>query len=240
MTSNGGPMTSTRSKAPARPRSRRDRGPSRAGRSRHWRLRRLLWLGLVAMVAVAVLNFLTPPWVFHIGDRFTPATMWDGYGTVHASDGGEYVLYAHLQGGLNISRYGPSGCDEVSGCSNLRGRARLCTARGTTYSFTLDGVVSTWWGTDGAPISITLRPIPPRSLPSGFVFVFSGIWRGARLPLVNRDNSFTQVFTPDGAVNWTTPTRNVGHAAATLRAGTSQEFASACHALAAGARARRS
>lgn len=245
-------MTSTTSKAPARSRprrssrsrwfrwSRRDRGSSRSSRSRRWRLPRLLRLVLVAVVAVALLNLLTPPWVFHIGNRLTPVTMWDGYGMVHASDSGEYVLYAHLQGGLNISRYGPGGCDEISGCSNLRGSARLCTARGTAYSFALEGVVSTWWGTDGAPTTITLRPVPPRSLPSGFVFVFNGVWRGAHLPLANRDNSFTEVFAPDGAVDWATPASNVGHAAVTLRAGTSRQFEAACHTLAAGPPGRHS
>jgi hypothetical protein len=192
------------------------------------------------VVAVAALNLLTPPWVFHIGNRFTPATMWDGYGTVHASGGGRYLLYVHLQGGLNISRYGPGGCDEVSGCSNLRGSARLCTPAGTAYSFALDGVVSTWWSTDGAPATVTLRPAPPRSLPSGFVFVFTGIWRGTTLPLVNKDNSFTEVFARGGAVNRdpSASTRDTGPATATLRAGTSQEFAGACHALAAGPRGR--
>ena len=212
-------------------------GPDRAGRPPRargaggWRWLRLLRLVPVLVVAGAVVNFLAPPWVFHIGDRFTPATMWDGYGTVHASDGGNYVLYAHLQGGLNVSRYGPGGCDDVSGCSNLRGSARMCTQRGAMYSFALRGVVSTWWSTDGAPASITLQPSPLRSMPAGFVFVFAGIWRGPVLPVANRDNSFTEVFAPDGAIRWTTSTRDAGTAAVALHAGTAAAFAHACHAL---------
>ncbi|HKB31894.1 MAG TPA: hypothetical protein VKD26_13805 [Streptosporangiaceae bacterium] len=211
---------------------RRQRRADRPPRTRGWRRTlRLLRLGLVLVVAGAVVNLLTPPWVFHIGNRFTPATMWDGYGTVHASNGGAYVLYTHLQGGLNVSRYGPGGCDDVSGCSNVRGSAKMCTERGAVYSFALAGVVSTWWSTDGAPTSITLQPNPPRSMPGGFVFVFSGSWRGTALPVASDDNSFTEVFAPGGAIRWTTPTRDAGGAAVTLRAGTSADFARACGAL---------
>jgi hypothetical protein len=226
----------TRAPVTTPPRSGRSPRPGRPPRPGllAGRLPRLIKLGFVAVVAVTALNLLTPPWVFHIGNRFTPATRWDGYGAVRTSNGGHYVLYVHLQGGLNISRYGPGGCDEVSGCSNLRGSARLCTAAGTAYAFALDGVVSTWWSTDGAPVFLTLRPSPPNSLPGGFVFVFTGIWRGTRLPLANKDNSFTEVFAPGGGVNWASSTRNTGRAATTLRAGTSKEFAAACHALAVG------
>jgi hypothetical protein len=221
------------SHAPAPPRARA-RSP-RPGPSRPRRLLRLLKFWLVAVVAVVAVNVVAPPWVFHIGDRFTPATVWDGYGTVRASNGGDYVLYTRLQGGLNISRYGPGGCDDVSGCSNLRGSARLCTEAGKTYSFALDGVVSTWWGTNGARTSITLRP-SPSSMPAGFVFVFAGIWRGTALPVANRDNSFTEVFAPDGAIRWAPSTQDAGAATVTLRAGSSVGFAGACRALSAGSR----
>jgi len=188
---------------------------------------------LVVVVAGGAVNVLTPPWVFHIGNRFTPATMWDGYGTLNASNGGSYVLYTHLQGGLNVARYGPGGCDDVSGCSNIRGSARLCTERGAVYSFGLSGVVSTWWSTDGAPASVTLRPSAARSMPAGFVFVFAGIWRGPVLPVTNRDSSFTEIFAPDGAVRWATSTRDAGTAAVTLHPGTAAAFAQACRALSA-------
>jgi hypothetical protein len=194
---------------------------------------RLLRLVIVVVAVGAALNILTPPWVFHIGNRFTPATMWDGYGSLHASNGGDYLLYTHLQGGLNLSRYGPGGCDAISGCANLRGSARLCTRRDATYTFALSGVVSTWWGTDGAVVSITLQPSPARSMPGGFVFVFTGAWRGRILPVTNKDNSFTEVFAPDGTIRWATSTADAGSASVTLHAGTSGAFARACRTLAA-------
>jgi hypothetical protein len=238
-------MPGTPARAPAR--RARPRGPAGARRTvglRLWPRRsarpagprrwlRLLRITLVVVVIGGVLNVLTPPWVFRIGNRFTPATMWDGYGTVHASGGGGYLLYTHLQGGLNVGRYGPGGCDDVSGCSNLRGSARLCTQRGAVYSFGLNGVISTWWSTDGAPASLTLRPSQARSLPAGFVFVFTGSWRGAALPVTNRDSSFTEVFAPDGAIRWAPSTRDSGTAAVTLRAGTAAAFTRACRALSA-------
>lgn len=207
-------------------------GTPRRGRRRL--LSRLLKGALLFVAAAIVLNLAMTPWVFHIGDRFTPTTMWDGYGTVHATNGGEYVLFTHLQGGLSVSSYSGGGCDQVSGCHNLRGSARMCTRRRAIRIFTLSGAVSTWLSTDGARTSISLQPSPARSMPSGFIFVFSGVWRSAELPVANTDNSFTEVFAPDGTIRRVTSTRDTGSAAVTLRPGTDAGFATACRALATG------
>ena len=92
--------------------------------------------GLLALViAFFVIEVAVNPWTFHIGDRFTPLTGWDGYGTVRASNGGHYVLFTHLQGtGLGSS------CS-FTGCDTLQGSAKICTERGSTYTFRLLGSV---------------------------------------------------------------------------------------------------
>jgi len=173
------------------------------------------------------------PWDLHIGGRFTPTLTWDGYGTVQASNGGRYVLFTHLQGGLVRSGSGFA-CDSFSGCDTLQGSARLCGRDGVTETFQLRGDVHSWWSTDGARTSVDLTGGTPRSLGDGWVVAFSGTWHGPALVLSDHDNSFTEAFTPRGAIRGVTSTADAGTAAVTLRYGSSVAFARACQALAAG------
>jgi hypothetical protein len=203
--------------------------PRRAPRRR--RRFRLLKV-LVALVIVAVvLNVALGPWIFRIGGRFTPTTIWDGYGTVHASNGGRYVLYTHLIG-FSVANEVHGGCDTFSGCDNLRGSATLCTEGGAAYGFALSGQVHTWWATAGARTSLGLTGGSPQALPDGVIVAFSGAWRGPALKVTNTDNSFTEAFTPHGAIRTTTSTANQGTATTTLRYGSAAAFTRACHALA--------
>src|SRR5947209_2514904 len=137
------------------------------------------------------------PWALRIGGRSTFDELWDAVGEVHASNGGRYMLYAHLQGGLlgggGFSRrggalHGPS--------DNLHGSAELCGASGVTHTFKLTGVVNAWWTTDEAPTGIDLAGGTPVRLP--FFVPLRGRWHGPALELSTPDNSFTQVFTPAG------------------------------------------
>jgi hypothetical protein len=186
------------------------------------------WLVIVLVGAVLVVGIVPTPWALHIGDRFTPTEQWDGYATVGASNGGRYVLFTHLEGGLLWQ--GRARC-AVGSCDTLAGSAKLCTRSGATYSFRLDGNVHSWWSTDGASTSIDLTG---SNLPDGWVVAFKGKWHGPVLPLADTDNSFTEVFTPAGAIRHVTSTADAGTAAGTLRYGSGGAFAAACHALAAG------
>jgi hypothetical protein len=180
------------------------------------------------VAALFVVYVVPTPWALHIGDKFTPLEQWDGLGGVRASDGGRYVLYTALQGGiLGGGHSGPS-CS-FSGCDTLHGSAKLCTSRGTTISLGLSGSVDSWWSTDGAPTSIDLTG---RTLPDGWVVAFKGTWHGAQLPLGTPDNSFTEVFTRTGAVRRETSTADAGVARVTLRSGGMDEFNKECAALA--------
>lgn len=191
-------------------------------------------IGLLLLVTVGL-----TPWAAHIGGRFTPTLTWDGYGTVQASDGGSYVLFTHLQGGLVRSGTGLA-CDTFSGCDSLQGSARLCGRGGAVETFRLRGEVHAWWSTDGARTSVDLTGGTPRSLGSGWVVAFSGRWHGPDLVLADHDNSFTEAFTPRGAIRAITSTADAGTAAVTLRYGSSAAFGRACRALASGTRADRS
>lgn len=195
------------------------------------RRRRGGWLKLfVILIVVIFAVFVAPtPWALHIGGKFTPLETWSGYGAVQASNGGHYVLFTHFQGGITGSGEDEPSCSS-HGCDTLFGTAQLCTRGGQTYSFSLTGGVHSWWSTDGAATSVDLTG--PR-LPDGWVVAFHGAWHGAALPLATPDNSFTEVFTPAGAIRTVTSSADAGVARVTLRPGPQAAFQSACRALAA-------
>ena len=172
----------------------------------------MLRIVLIAFVALFLAEFVPAPWAFHIGSRFTPLGQWDGYGPVQASDGGRYLLFTHLQGGV-FAHGGRPGCFLHGGCNTLRGSAKLCTQSGRVYSFTLTGTMHGWLTTDGSATSIGLSGGSPAPLPPGLVVAFHGIWHGPVLPVASTDGSFTEAFTPAGAVR---------KAASAAHAGTAQ------------------
>jgi hypothetical protein len=180
-------------------------------------------------VVLIVVYTLPNPWALHIGDRFTPLESWQGLGAVSASNGGHYELYVSLRAGLlNGGENGHSVCSGT-GCDELRGTARLCTASGKSWTFELTGDVETWWATDGAAAHFDLTNSPP--LPDGWVVAFHGNWRGPGLVLSSPDNSFTEVFTRQGDIRSVTSTADAGTAHVTLAYGGQDAFAAACTAL---------
>jgi hypothetical protein len=185
---------------------------------------------LVLVIVLAVLYVAPNPWALHIGGRFTPAETWEGYGEVHASNGGRYVLYLNLRGGLlNSTDDGSLSCSG-RGCDSLGGHANLCTTSGKTYTFFLYGDVDSWWSTDGAQTTVDLTNSPP--LPDGWVVALRGAWHGPNLQLASPDNSWTEVFTPAGAIRTTTSTADAGMATTTISYGSHDAFEAACEALA--------
>jgi hypothetical protein len=186
-------------------------------------------LGIIVLVVIAI--YIVPnPWALHIGGRFTPLETWQGYGTVQASNGGHYVLYLNLRGGVaNNGEGGHLSCSG-RGCDSLFGTGKLCTESGQTYTFEVNGAVHSWWSTDGAVTSVDLTNSPP--LPDGWVVALHGAWHGPALQLSSPDNSFTEVFTPHGAIRSVTSTADAGTAQTTVRYGTDGDFTAACRRLA--------
>ena len=205
---------------PGTPRRRRPRG-------------RLGCLGLlVVLVVVLAVVYIAPnPWALRMGGRFSLAETWQGYGTVSASNGGHYLLYLDLRGGLlNGGENGHASCSG-RGCDSLSGTAKLCTTSGNAYTFAVSGAVHAWWSTDGAATSVDLTDSPP--LPDGWVVALHGAWHGPALALSSPDNSWTEVFTPAGAIRSVTSTADAGTAATTIRSGAAGDFQAACQRLAA-------
>ena len=188
---------------------------------------------LILFVLLFLVLFVPAPWSFHIGGRFTPFGHWDGYGPVQASNGGRYLLFTHLQGGV-VGRADRPSCTIHGSCGTLRGSAQLCTESGRVYSFSLTGKMHGWLTTDGSRTDIRLSGGSPVPLPHGRVVVFQGIWHGPVLPVADTGNSFTGTFTQAGAIRKGTSAA-AGTAHGTLRYGSEAAFGQACHALAASA-----
>ena len=55
------------------------------------------------------------------------------------------------------------------------------------------------------------------------------------LPVASTDGSFTEAFTPTGAIRKAASAAHAGTASGTLRYGSATAFGQACHTLAAGA-----
>ena len=91
-----------------------------------------------------------------------------------------------------------------------------------------------WLTTNGAKTSVDLTGGSPTPLPDGWVVAFHGMWHGPVLVLASPEVSFTEVFTPRGAIRTTTSTADAGRATVTLHYGSAADFARACHVLAAG------
>jgi len=189
-----------------------------------------LSLLILVIIVLAVVYTVPNPWALHIGGRFTPTESWQGYGAVRASNGGHYELYLNLNGGLlNGGEHGRTSCSG-RGCDSLAGSAQLCTVSGKTYTFEVSGAVRSWWSTDGAATSVDLTNSPP--LPDGWVVALHGQWHGPALELSSPDNSWTEVFTPQGAVRSATSSADAGTATTTITYGTEAAFKSACSTLA--------
>jgi hypothetical protein len=194
--------------------------------------RRHIWLRLLLIVVVVLfaLYVLPSPWAFHMGGKFSPLGEWDGYGPVRATNGGSYLLFTHLRGGL-LANHGQSGCS-FTGCDTLTGSAQLCAKDGQRYTFALTGAVHGWYTTNGSRTTIALTGGTPPALPHGSVVAFHGVWKGAVLPLASTGNSFTEAFTPAGGIRKTASAANAGTALAVLRNGSQTSFDQACHTLA--------
>jgi hypothetical protein len=195
----------------------------------------VLRLILIVFVVLFLVVFVPAPWSFHIGGRFTPFGEWDGYGPVRASNGGRYLLFVHIQGGV-VGRADRPSCTIHGSCGILRGSAQLCTESGRVYSFGLSGKMHGWLTTDKSPTDLDLSGGSPVPLPRGQVVAFHGVWHGPVLPVASTDGSFTAAFTPAGTIRRVTAGAGAGAASGTLRSGATDAFGQACRALAASAR----
>jgi hypothetical protein len=195
------------------------------------------WFSLLLLLVSLPMGLqaLLSPWALHVGGRSTLFGQWSGYGTVEASNGGRYVLFVDFTAGWIFGRDSPSrrggGTARGGRSDTLRGTGMLCTESGVTRTFDLSGRVDAWRATDGASTWLSLTHGTPERLPSGWDVAWHGAWNGPALELASPDNSFTEVFTPKGAIRHVTSTADAGTARVTLQYGTRDDFDAACRAL---------
>ena len=208
--------------------------PARSAKQAQRRSRRAgpVWLRLLLIVVVValLLDVLPAPWALDIGGQFSLLGDWDGFGQVRASDGGTYLLFIHLHGGITN---GVTAQCSFRGCDALTGNAQLCTRSGQRYTFGLYGKEHTWLSTDGALTDLYLSDGTHPVLPKRWVIAFHGIWHGGALPIANTNGSFTKVFSPAGAIR-TPSLADTGTAHGELRKGPLASFDAECRALASG------
>jgi hypothetical protein len=198
------------------------------GRGRR-RARILIALGFLVIIAGTIgSRVASEPWAYHIGDRSTPGRSWQGWGTVAATNGGQYVLFVNIKADtLWVDEDNLAGCVQP-GCTEVRGDAKICTLSGASIPLQADGDVHAWWSADGAHTSLVLSVRNPDG--STVVSVMDGKWQGPALVLAD-SSDFTAAFTKDGAIRPDRSTENDGTARVTLRYGAEPEYDAACDAL---------
>jgi hypothetical protein len=192
-------------------------------------------LALLILMPIGLILVITP-WGAHIGGRSTFLRSWDGFGEVHASNGGRYVLFTTFYDSvLDNMHGGRHGGSSLGHRDNLSGTAELCTESGAVHSFKLAGFVDGWRTTDGARTWIRLTGGAPVKLQAGWVLAWHGAWHGPVLELEDPDSSFTEAFTPRGEIRRVTSTADAGTARVALAYGTHDDFVAACGKIHGGA-----
>jgi hypothetical protein len=204
-------------KAPAKPRGRH-----------------VLFACLAACVVLAWLaTVVFTPWGFFLGGRFHLYPRWQGWGRMHSTTAGDFVLFVSLvPGRTGRSRTGPP-----SG-PRLAGNAVLCTPRGERFALGVGGEMERHFGLDfqGRTVELDMRS-------SSFVdrqlgrdlrpkIKLFGRWNNPDL-VMDDHGTLSHAFEPDGSL-YKGSMRNRPElretVLVTLREGARSDFETACAA----------
>jgi hypothetical protein len=113
----------------------------------------LACLGIcVVLAALATVAF--SPWAFYLGGHFRLYPRWQGFGRLHSTTAGDFVLFVSIGPGRGGGGRGgkPSG-------PQLSGTAVLCTPRGERYDLWLGGEMERHFGLDfqGRTVELHMR-----------------------------------------------------------------------------------
>lgn len=129
-------------------------------------------LVLVLLLAVGV-GILLKPWSLHIGGRFTPFGGWTAIGRARTPDG----LDAGIQ--LNLRTRARAACSKSGGgCTQMDGKAVVCTRAGRFTFRTADATFSAYWSLDGRPMTVRLTN-GDTTLTRYLNVYFDGSWHGS-------------------------------------------------------------
>lgn len=151
---------------------------------------------IVAVLFVLAFELLFNPWAFHLGDRFTPLTVWEGVGILHGSNGARDAVYVRL---WLKARGMTSSLHSTRTRGTFVGEALVGTPQGKTQRYEVSGTLeTTWWSADGVPLALRIRA--PRGEHPRQLFDLHGSFRGAQLVLDDHGSS-GRLFRPDGSVD---------------------------------------
>ncbi len=172
-------------------------------------------------VLLLVLNAVFLPWGFFLGGHFHFIPYWQGWGRLHSSQSGDYVLFMRME---------PRPPTRL-GSSTVSGIAYLCTPQGERIRLALGGLMGRHLrlSTDGVAISFHLynRPvfsITPQRRPR---LDLRGHWRNPNLVL-DDEGSLSISFLRDGRVNRGALPSAGEKVAVTIAPGRWADFEAAC------------
>ncbi|HEY2030840.1 MAG TPA: hypothetical protein VGH20_16705 [Myxococcales bacterium] len=151
---------------------------------------------VLAILATVVLS----PWGFYLGGHFHLYPRWQGFGRLHSTTAGDFVLFVSIVPGR-----GGSGRGKPSG-PQLTGTAVLCTPRGERYDLWLGGEMERHFGLDfqGRTVELHMRrkSFIDRQLGKDLrpKLQLTGRWNNPDL-VMDDGGTLARGFEPDGSIN---------------------------------------
>jgi hypothetical protein len=183
------------------------------------------WSALfLVLMLVACVYIGLYPWAFLMGGNFHLLPYWCGWGRMHSSTAGDYLLYVEIS---PFTRYVQS----VVPQTNVTGRSLLCAPTGERYSLDLDGAMPphVFVNTVGLPINLHMshESFNGQSRPS---LAISGLWGKGEIVGDDRE-TLSQSFLPNGRLipggTYAVPSQRED-VQVTLHEGSFSEWKSAC------------
>jgi hypothetical protein len=103
----------------------------------------------IAFVLAWLATVVFTPWGFFMGGRFRLYPRWQGWGRLHSSTAGDFVLFVSIVPGRSARRSGP----------RVAGNAVLCTPRGERFDLGVGGEFEKHFGLDfqGRTVELDMR-----------------------------------------------------------------------------------
>jgi len=183
---------------------------------------------LAAIVFGFALTAIFSPWGFFMGGRFHLYPQWQGWGRLHSSTAGDFVLFVRIVPGSGARHGGPQ----------VKGSGVLCTPRGEKYNLNVAGEFERHFGLDFQGRSVVLgmsnssfieRQMGRYLAPKLQLF---GKWDNPNLVMDDR-GSLSHAFEPDGSLytgNFKNRPNTRETVPVTLREGRRSDFDAACAA----------
>jgi hypothetical protein len=190
---------------------------------------RLIIFGILAAVVFGfAMTAVFSPWGFFMGGRFHLYPRWQGWGRIHSSTAGDFILFVSIVPGRSARHGGPQ----------VRGNGTVCTPRGEKYDLNVSGEFENHFGLDfqgrkvwlgASNSSFRERQLGEYRAPK---LHFFGKWDNPNL-VGDDQGSLSHAFEPDGSLytgNFKNRPNSRETVPVTLREGPRSDFDAACKA----------